>query len=49
MIIQGLYTAKTLAHDIDELRNPQTAITPVLVANMVTKFFVNYVLGQNGK
>jgi hypothetical protein len=49
MIVQELYTTSTLAHDIDELRNPQTTITPVLVANMVTKFFVNYVLGQNGK
>jgi hypothetical protein len=49
MIVKEFYTNTTLAHDIDELRNPQTAITPVRVANIVTKFFVSYVLGQNGK
>ena len=49
MIIQELYTKNSLESDINELKSRKNAISPARVANIVTKYFVNYVLDQNGK
>ncbi len=48
MILPDSYTPTSLQSQISELSDPRTEVTPVRVANLVTQYFVAFLLEKSG-